>query len=148
MNRKKVLKIASIIYTVIMVYLLSFQRVANVDYSNYTEQLKLRLNLVPFRTVMLYLRVAFKQDSIINFATINLLGNVVMFVPMGIFLPSMFKSKRNVLNFIVTVIVMISMVEVIQLFTLLGSCDIDDLILNVVGATIGFLLWKYAHKHA
>lgn len=147
MNRNKVLKISSIVYTVVMVYLLFFQRVANVDYSNYTEQLKLRLNLVPFRTVMLYLRVAFKQDSIINFATINLLGNVIMFVPMGIFLPSMFKSKRNILNFIVTVIVMISMVEVIQLFTLLGSCDIDDLILNVVGATIGFLLWKYVHKH-
>lgn len=141
------LKISSIVYTVVMVYLLFFQRVANVDYSNYTEQLKLRLNLVPFRTVMLYLRVAFKQDSIINFATINLLGNVIMFVPMGIFLPSMFKSKRNILNFIVTVIVMISMVEVIQLFTLLGSCDIDDLILNVVGATIGFLLWKYVHRH-
>lgn len=147
MNRNKVLKISSIVYTVVMVYLLFFQRVANVDYSNYTEQLKLRLNLVPFRTVMLYLRVAFKQDSIINFATINLLGNVIMFIPMGIFLPSMFKSKRNILNFIVTVIVMISMVEVIQLFTLLGSCDIDDLILNVVGATIGFLLWKYVHKH-
>ena len=30
--------------------------------------------------------------------------------------------------------------EVIQLFTLLGSFDVDDVILNLLGMTVGFLI--------
>lgn len=35
----------------------------------------------------------------------------------------------------------ITSVELIQLVTLLGSMDIDDLILNLAGASIGFLIY-------
>ena len=40
----------------------------------------------------------------------------------------------------------ITAVELTQLFTLLGSCDIDDLILNVVGAAVGYGLFKCLTK--
>lgn len=33
-------------------------------------------------------------------------------------------------------------IELGQLFTLRGICDIDDLILNLLGASIGFAIWK------
>ena len=33
-------------------------------------------------------------------------------------------------------------IELLQLFSLLGSCDVDDLLLNLVGTTIGFGMWK------
>lgn len=36
----------------------------------------------------------------------------------------------------------ILLVEVIQLFTLRGSFDIDDLFLNLIGVAVGFLLRK------
>ena len=39
----------------------------------------------------------------------------------------------------------IVIIELIQLFTLLGSCDIDDLLLNTIGAVIGWLLWRAGH---
>ena len=35
-----------------------------------------------------------------------------------------------------------TVVEIIQLFTLLGSCDVDDLILNILGVFIGFIIFK------
>ena len=38
----------------------------------------------------------------------------------------------------------ITAVELAQLFTLLGSCDIDDLILNVLGAALGYGIHKLA----
>ena len=38
-------------------------------------------------------------------------------------------------------------VELLQLATMLGSCDIDDLILNVIGASLGFFLWKHTPLH-
>jgi glycopeptide antibiotics resistance protein len=36
------------------------------------------------------------------------------------------------------VAITISCVEILQLFTLLGYCDVDDLILNTLGAAIGY----------
>ena len=32
-------------------------------------------------------------------------------------------------------------VELVQLVTLLGHCDVDDLILNLIGVSMGYLLW-------
>lgn len=37
-------------------------------------------------------------------------------------------------------------VELLQLFTLLGSCDIDDLILNMIGAFLGYGLFRMVQK--
>ena len=37
-------------------------------------------------------------------------------------------------------------VEAIQLVTLLGHCDVDDLILNLIGVTIGYLLYALSEK--
>ena len=42
----------------------------------------------------------------------------------------------------------ITAVELIQLFTLVGSCDVDDLILNVIGSAIGYGFHKAANKPA
>ena len=49
---------------------------------------------------------------------------------------------------LLTTAAVITAVEVFQLFTLVGSCDIDDLILNVIGAALGFLIQNTAKKPA
>ena len=72
----------------------------------------------------------------------NLGGNVVLFVPLGLFLPVLWQKLDRFLPFFAFVTALITAVELIQLFTLLGSCDVDDLILNLLGATVGFLLRK------
>ena len=44
------------------------------------------------------------------------------------------------------VLLLILAVEILQLVTLLGSCDIDDLLLNILGAAMGYVLWKLRNK--
>ena len=48
--------------------------------------------------------------------------------------------------FLLMCILAIALVEVLQLVTLLGSCDIDDLILNLSGMILGYLLYLIFRK--
>lgn len=69
----------------------------------------------------------------------NMASNLLMFVPMGMALPILFEKKFNKLwKIIVFMLVLVLMIEVIQFITFYGSADIDDLILNVVSAVIGY----------
>ena len=45
-----------------------------------------------------------------------------------------------------TVTLLIAVVETTQLFTLLGSCDVDDLILNLLGAALGYGIYNRIKK--
>ena len=79
-------------------------------------------------------------------AFINLAGNVVMFLPLGALLPAANGKLRKFFRTFFLGLGLIVAVEVLQLFTLLGSCDVDDLILNLIGVTLGFILWKLRRR--
>ena len=72
---------------------------------------------------------------------VNLAGNVVLFIPIGYFLPRLWMKMRRFFPFLFTCILSVCLVEVLQLLTLLGSMDIDDLILNLFGMIIGYLIF-------
>ncbi|MDE6730383.1 MAG: VanZ family protein [Oscillospiraceae bacterium] len=106
--------------------------------------MKTWINLVPFRTISNYIEC---MDPIsiysifYDYAFQNLAGNVILFVPMGVFLPYFSEKQRKFLKFFITSFLIIACVEIVQLITLLGALDIDDLILNLTGACIGFVLF-------
>ncbi|MDE5792541.1 MAG: VanZ family protein, partial [Oscillospiraceae bacterium] len=98
------------------------------------------INLVPFRTISDYIERMdpISINSIHDFAFQNLIGNMMLFVPMGVFLPYFWQKQRKFLKFLITAFIIILCVEIMQLVTLLGACDIDDLLLNLIGCCIGF----------
>jgi glycopeptide antibiotics resistance protein len=78
----------------------------------------------------------------------NVVGNVLIFVPFGFFLPM--ASKRK--SFLTTVFLgfgLSLLVEIFQLVTAVGSFDVDDLFLNTVGVVVGFVIYEigYLIKH-
>jgi len=113
----------------------------NIVQMPYLTQVKAFIQPVPFRTIRHYMERLRQGSPLRRFAVMNLAGNLMLFMPMGIFLPYFRKKQRNPFRFTLTMIFMISCVEIAQLFTLLGACDIDDLILNLTGALAGFLLF-------
>ena len=129
-----------VVYSAIMLWLL-FDRVGGIDGMPYWDQIRANLNLEPFHTIKLFLNVL---DSHVYSTTaiINLGGNVIMFIPLGFFLPRVFPSLNKFHRTLLATAIIITAVELAQLFTLLGSCDVDDLILNVMGATLGYILHK------
>ena len=69
----------------------------------------------------------------------NVIGNIVIFIPFGYFVSGYIKASK--VSHILAVSVISSLtVEVVQL-QIGRSFDIDDIILNVCGAIIGFLLY-------
>ena len=53
---------------------------------------------------------------------------------------------RNFFVFLLTCTLSITLVEVLQLVTLLGSLDIDDLILNLFGMLVGYLFFIFSRN--
>lgn len=106
------------------------------------------LNLKPFDTLRRFLWVLqYSGDAEqLRHAVVNLGGNVIMFVPLGFFAPCIWEKMGKFGWHFLAMLLTIFAIELLQLATNLGSCDVDDLILNLVGTTIGFglyKLWKY-----
>jgi glycopeptide antibiotics resistance protein len=106
------------------------------------DYMKKSSNLVPFKTINGYILAMTNGSMNLIIPIKNLAGNVAAFLPMGIFLPYYIRRLNRLKSFTVTMTVMILSVEIIQLVTRRGSLDIDDFILNIIGALIGFSLWK------
>ena len=142
--KKKLFHLAFAAYGLWMLWLLFGQRMTMGPVPDYAGQLRQNLNLVPFETIRRFWWVLKHSTDAggIRHAIVNLAGNVVMFIPLGVFLPGIWKRLRKFRWFLPAVTLLIAAVELLQLVTLLGSCDVDDLILNLIGAVLGFGLWK------
>ncbi|MFD1362823.1 VanZ family protein [Lentibacillus salinarum] len=106
------------------------------------EYIKSSSNFVPFKTISTYIQAIFDGSMNADIPIKNLVGNLFMFLPMGIYLPFFIKKIKRVGRFSISMIVVLFFIEVIQIVTRRGSFDIDDFILNMLGALIGFVIWK------
>lgn len=95
------------------------------------------LNIVPFRTISEYFGKGDFRQFVVNIA-----GNIVCLMPLGILLPMNFEKQRKTGVFLLTCVSVVAAVELLQFATLSGSCDVDDLILNVGGAFLLYLFTK------
>ena len=59
-------------------------------------------------------------------------------VPLGVFLPLLMRKLRRFWRFLLVCALTIALVETAQALLLVGSADVDDLILNLCGVSIGF----------
>ena len=99
-------------------------------------------NFVPFKSIMLYF-AAWKEHTLtIANVVLNIVGNIFAFVPMGVFFYLLFKPMRNFLIYTLSISICVATVEFVQLITHTGTCDIDDFILNLLGAIIAFGIIK------
>ena len=139
-------RVLFILYCAVLLWLLFGRNLGWNEELTYKQMLQQNMNLTPLYTIKNYLRVVLYRtnDTLFTHCLINLLGNVLLFIPIGYLLPKLWKSLRNFFIFLLFVLLSILMVELTQLFTLLGSFDVDDIILNVSGMLIGYIIWAIA----
>ena len=127
-----------IVYLYLIASLLFLDRVPQ-DYYDY--------NLVPFKIIKLwYNLIVYDSEVYFWYALENLLGNIILFIPIGIFVPYIFPKQENYLIFTLTIISCVSLSELLQFITKYGTGDIDDVILNTAGALIGLVIYKTYFK--
>ena len=100
-------------------------------------------NIIPFATIIGYISGMISNDINTGIVIINLVTNLLLFAPMGFFIPMLFQDKiKNTKQFLIIIIILTFLVEIIQFITYRGSTDIDDIILNTIGASIVYILMK------
>ena len=93
-------------------------------------------NLVPFKTILPYLL----GEKGLLIGAINLLGNIVLLVPIGFLVPFVFRNMTWKKTLVLAVAAGF-FIEGMQVVLHLGIFDIDDVILNAIGVVIGY--WAF-----
>ena len=118
---KEVMSLIFIIYVLCLYYIVTYK---NINYGG--------VNLVPFKEMFRY---SFMSDKFIK----NIIGNIVLFIPYGYFSSYFLNNKKFSFNVLLTLIVTLS-IELVQ-YNIGRTFDIDDIILNVIGGVIGFIVY-------
>ncbi|WP_010274700.1 VanZ family protein [Paenibacillus senegalensis] len=72
------------------------------------------------------------------------LGNFIAFIPFGVVVPLLYRV--NFIRFIAGFILSITFIETMQMVTRLGSFDINDIIINTLGAAVGYVSQRIITK--
>lgn len=143
--RKSYWKIIFGIYIVLVINFVVVKFNGNINHTINTVQMNImrraeggsNYNLIPFQTFRMYL-----TDLSFGVASLNILGNIIPFIPMGFLIPKAFSSQRRMIKTMFTCFLLILSIECIQFFAYLGSFDVDDIILNTISCFLGFLFFS------
>lgn len=95
-------------------------------------------NFIPFKSIY----DALTGPLGLKFGVYNILGNFLMLTPFSVFLPFLDKKFSKTKVFLIFIISITLFIESVQYILNLGSFDIDDVILNISGSLIFYLLIK------
>ena len=146
-----ILTVCFICYMILLVYYLFFSE----EYGRHEAYSEYHYNLELFRELKRYLN---HRGVIGNeLFLINVVGNVVAFMPFGFLVPVMYREQRregvykghffksflfvSLLGFLFSL-----SVEAVQLVTMVGCFDVDDLVLNTSGVMLGYIIYFISKK--
>jgi glycopeptide antibiotics resistance protein len=121
-----------ICYILLLIKILFLSRISHLEHRS--------INLIPFYSIMEY--ISGRSANIKAFAFSNVVGNIVIFIPLGTYL-SLFKNDKRVISNLLFIFIVSLFVEIIQGLLGIGASDIDDIILNCLGGLIGISGYKF-----
>ena len=128
-DKKKVLKLSHVIvfiYYVIMLFnMVIFARYNIMD----------SYNFIPFKSII----DIFKNGSLYSII-IDIFGNLLVFMPLEYFLIELFNVKKFKFNFILSFGIIL-LIELFQYIFKVGVLDVDDLILDVLGMMLFYVIY-------
>ena len=133
-----------IIYLLALAYFLFFAEATGRTFSDRTYQ----YNLILFHEIRRF--IIYRRQLGFAAVMLNLVGNVIAFVPFGVFLPLLVRRVRSFIKTSLLGFEFSLFVELVQLFSKVGSFDVDDILLNTLGVIGGyalFCLMRIMHLH-
>ncbi len=145
----KIIHVLFIIYVYALFKIILF-KFGPIDISFLWQQLKQSLgnptmigsrlqqgNLIPFHEISRTIH------DVSNHALFNLIGNIAIFMPFGIFLGLMARNKSiSTIGVFIRSLGLSLCLESAQVIFAIGNFDVDDLILNASGGVMGFIVHK------
>lgn len=126
-RHKRFLLHRELIYLISIIYLLCLFHIVTFQDVNYGVS-----NFIPFKEIFRY---SIGSHKFIK----NILGNIMLFIPFGFLSSYLLKNRKFSIVTILTIIASLT-IETVQYY--IGRVfDIDDIILNLIGGIIGFLIY-------
>lgn len=97
-------------------------------------------NLRPFKEIIRFIK--YHRNIGTTRVLLNLAGNIIGFLPFGFFVPMHFKRARKWYVVLLFSMEFSIVIEVLQLLLKVGSCDVDDVILNTLGGVLGYFCYS------
>ncbi|MBQ8662564.1 MAG: VanZ family protein [Eubacterium sp.] len=135
---KIVFRILFAIYVLLVIYFLFFAETTGRTISDRTYH----YNLILFKEIKRF--IVYREQLGMFAVTANLLGNVLIFLPFGMLVPFLTKRFKTFWSVALLTFEMSVLVELVQLVTKVGSCDVDDILLNTIGGMLGFVCYAIA----
>ena len=94
-------------------------------------------NFIPFKEILRY-------NITSRLFIKNVLGNMIMFLPFGFFISYYLNTEKPNLTIILTIVASLA-IEIVQM--IIGRVfDVDDIILNLLGGMLGYLIYSFIRK--
>lgn len=126
--------IGIILLSLVMVIIFSLTGVSPISGFNIDIRID-EISFTPFKGIIEML-----QGGLTLYTIINIIGNIIMFMPMGFLLPLLFSNLDCLKKTVAIGFGTSLLIEFTQLF-LIRATDIDDLILNTLGTMLGYLVF-------
>lgn len=143
MNKSKRIKIVFYIYIAIVIKVIIFKypwedlkAIADTWEKGVILEGLDTANFTLFKTIKMYINYSYMLNSFENLA-----GNIVVFVPFGFLLPYVQKGAAKFPVLLLNAFLFVLGIEVFQLFSAFGAFDVDDILLNCFGASMGWVIY-------
>ena len=149
--KRKIIKGLFVVYILCLIYILflhnSYRSMGNTwNVGIFSKEHIEMANFVPLRTVSTYFTRLREHSINTSIVVMNLSVNLLLLAPMAVFVKVLFSNKiNNFWKFLLFILCLNIIIELLQFLTFSGSLDIDDIILNTLGANItyGIISIKY-----
>ena len=126
--RKELLMLCFVVYILLLYYVVTFQD------NNYGTN-----NWIPFKEI-------FRYNITSRLFIKNVFGNILLFIPFGIFTPYILKNK-TVFPIAFLGLLVSCAIEFAQM-SIGRTADVDDVILNTIGTIIGYIIFYLINSFA
>ena len=144
-KNKPINKLREVFINLFFIYFLILVNLTIFKYGYLTLDFDIRfyINYIPFvETIKM-----FKNDfTDIHIALYNVVGNILLFIPLGFCIPLFFNKKNKLSKVILYGFTASLTIEVLQIFTPFNTSDIDDIIFNTFGSILGFIIFNIIYR--
>lgn len=106
------------------------------------------INIIPLKSLCEFFSSLMEGGGNVEnneIAELNIIGNIILFVPMGLLLPVVDEKYKSMKQITFLSVIASLLIEIIQLF--IGrSFDVDDIIVNTIGAIFGYFIYLILKK--
>ena len=141
------MKIALIIYVLVLIFAIMIKSIMVEDLVvnfNYLSAFTLKGRFIRGIKLIEFYKIEYELGIITKTIILDIL-NCIVFIPFGIFLSHTIKKNKLLKTLLITFFFSL-IIEIFQLYFIIGSFMVNDLIVNVIGGVIGCLLYLIITK--